>query len=61
MPPELSTVVSVHGGELVSLSCNKNSRDVIVVTNDRESKELALRELETDNVMTLKEFRHMLI
>ena len=61
MPPELSTVVSVHGGELVSLSCNKNSRGIIVVTNDRESKDLARRELETDNVMTLKEFRHILI
>lgn len=60
-PPELSTAVSVHGGELVSLSCNKNRRNVIVVTSDRESKELARRELATDNVMTLKEFRHMLI
>lgn len=61
LPLELSTVVRVHGGELVSLSCNKNSRDVIVVTNDRESKELARRELATANVMTIKEFRHMLI
>lgn len=61
LPRELSTVVRVHGGELVSLSFHKNSRDVIVVTNDVKSKELARRELATDNVMTIKEFRHLLI
>ena len=61
LPRELSTVVRVHGGELVSLSFHKNSKDVIVVTNDNKSKELARRELATDNVMTIKEFRHLLI